>query len=105
MGTEKLLTVEDAAKVLLVKSTTVRKWLKAGKLKGMKMGRLWRVWKSELEAFLQEDEGKSQISERTWKSFYERMRMKDFMEVNHEGRIAVDRGQEAGIRGKLKTKN
>ena len=57
MGVEKLLTVEDAAKVLLVKPTTVREWLKAGKLKGMKMGRLWRVWKSELEAFLREDEG------------------------------------------------
>ena len=64
MGTEKLLTVEDAAKVLLVKPTTIRKWLKAGKLKGMKMGRLWRVWKSELEAFLREGEGKWQISER-----------------------------------------
>ena len=52
MGVEKLLTVEDAAKVLLVKPTTVREWLKAGKLKGMKMGRLWRVRESELEAFL-----------------------------------------------------
>jgi len=57
MGVEQLFTVEDAAKVLLVKPTTVREWLKAGKLKGMKMGRLWRVRESELEAFLQEDEG------------------------------------------------
>ena len=53
METEKLLTVEDAAKVLLVKPTTVREWLKAGKLKGVKVGnRLWRVRESELEAFL-----------------------------------------------------
>ena len=52
METEKLLTVKDVAKVLLVKPTTIRKWLKAGKLKGMKMGRLWRVRESELEAFL-----------------------------------------------------
>jgi len=53
MGTEKLLTVEDAAKVLLVKPTTVREWLKASKLKGVKVGnRLWRVRESELEAFL-----------------------------------------------------
>ena len=57
METEKLLTVKDAAKVLLVKPTTVREWLKAGKLKGVKMGRLWRVWKSELEVFLREGEG------------------------------------------------
>ena len=53
MGTEKLLTVKDAAKVLLVKPTTVREWLKAGKLKGVKVGnRLWRVRESELKAFL-----------------------------------------------------
>ena len=63
METEKLLTVKDAAKVLLVKPTTVREWLKAGKLKGIKVGnRLWRVRESELEAFLREGEGKSQIS-------------------------------------------
>ena len=52
METEKLLTVKDAAKVLLVKPTTIRKWLKASKLKGMKMGRLWRIWEGEMEAFL-----------------------------------------------------
>ena len=56
MRAGELLTVKGAAKVLLVKPTTVREWLKAGKLKGMKMGRLWRVQESELEAFLREDE-------------------------------------------------
>lgn len=52
MGAGKLLTPEDAAKALLVKPTTVREWLKTGKLKGIKVGRLWRVRESELEAFL-----------------------------------------------------
>ena len=52
METEKLLTVKDAAKVLSVKPTTIRKWLKTSKLKGMKMGRLWRIWEGEMEAFL-----------------------------------------------------
>jgi excisionase family DNA binding protein len=52
MGAEKLLTVEDAAKALLVKPTTIREWLKSGKLRGVKMGRLWRVRESEIEAFL-----------------------------------------------------
>jgi len=52
MGAEKLLTVEDAAKALLVKPTTVREWLKAGKLKGVKVGRLWRVRESDLEVLL-----------------------------------------------------
>ena len=69
MGAEKLLTVEDAAKVLLVKPTTVREWLKAGKLKGVKMGRLWRVRESELEAFLSEGEGKWQVPESELEAF------------------------------------
>ena len=56
MGAEKLLTVEDAAKVLLVKPTTIREWLKSGKLKGVKMGRLWRVRESDLETFIKEME-------------------------------------------------
>jgi excisionase family DNA binding protein len=56
MGAEKLLTPEDAAKVLLVKPETVREWLRSGKLKGVKVGRLWRVRESDLEAFLKEGE-------------------------------------------------
>ena len=69
MSAEKLLTTETVAKVLLVKPDTLRGWLRTGKIKGVKVGnRLWRVWKSELEAFLQEDEGKSQISVRDLKA-------------------------------------
>jgi excisionase family DNA binding protein len=49
---ERLLTPDDAAKALVVKSSTVREWLRAGKLKGMKMGRLWRIKESDLEEFL-----------------------------------------------------
>ena len=64
MSAEKLLTLDDVAKALLVKPDTLRGWLRTGKIKGVKVGSLWRVWKSELEAFLQEDEGKSQISVR-----------------------------------------
>ena len=56
MGAEKLLTPEDAAKALLVKATTVREWLKSGKLKGVKMGRLWRVRESDLDTFIKEME-------------------------------------------------
>jgi excisionase family DNA binding protein len=52
MGTERLLTPEDAAKALVVKSSTVREWLRTGRLKGVKMGRLWRVREGDLEEFL-----------------------------------------------------
>lgn len=52
MGTDRLLTPDDAAKALLVKSSTVREWLRTGKLKGVKMGRLWRIRESDLVEFL-----------------------------------------------------
>ena len=69
MSAEKLLTTETVAKVLLVKPDTLRGWLRTGKIKGGKVGnRLWRVRESELEAFLQKDEGKSQISVRDLKA-------------------------------------
>ncbi|MCX5888201.1 MAG: helix-turn-helix domain-containing protein [Deltaproteobacteria bacterium] len=56
MGAEKLLTPEDAAKALVVKPETVREWLRTGKLKGVKMGRLWRIREKDLENFLPGDE-------------------------------------------------
>lgn len=52
MGAEKLLTPEDAAKILLIKPDTLRKWLRTGKFKGVKIGWLWRIRESDLEAFL-----------------------------------------------------
>ncbi len=58
MGAEKLLTPEDAAQALVVKPETLRGWLRTGKLKGVKVGRLWRVRESDLEAFLKGGEGK-----------------------------------------------
>ena len=70
MNVEKLLTTEDVAKILLVKPDTLRKWLRTGKIKGVKIGsRLWRVWKSELKVFLREGEGKWQISEKDLEAF------------------------------------
>lgn len=49
---ERLLTPEDAAERLAVSSKTIRDWLRAGKLKGAKAGRLWRVREEDLEEFL-----------------------------------------------------
>jgi excisionase family DNA binding protein len=49
---EKLLTPEQAAEILQVNSATVREWLKKGKLKGIKVEKLWRIRQSDLESFL-----------------------------------------------------
>ena len=54
MGAEKLLTPEDAAKALVVKPETLRGWLRSGKIKGVKVGRLWRVRERDLEAFVEQ---------------------------------------------------
>jgi excisionase family DNA binding protein len=57
MAAEKLYTPEQAAEFLLVNSETVRLWLRTGKLKGLKAGRLWRVRESDLQDFLKPPPG------------------------------------------------
>lgn len=54
---EKLLTPEEAAERLSVSPKTLRDWLRAGTLKGIKAGNLWRVRESDLEAFLNRNAG------------------------------------------------
>lgn len=58
----KLLTPEEVAERLAVKPRTVRDWLKAGKLQGMKAGRLWRISEESLREFLEAGEAKGQVS-------------------------------------------
>lgn len=53
--TEQLLTPEEAAERLLVKAKTVREWLKSGKIKGVKMGRLWRIKLKDLDEFIEDN--------------------------------------------------
>lgn len=51
---EKLLTPEEVADRLRISRITVMDYLRAGRIKGRKVGRLWRVPASDLEAFLGE---------------------------------------------------
>ena len=43
MINNKVLTPEETAELLRVSSKTVRDWLRSGKLKGIKIGRQWRI--------------------------------------------------------------
>lgn len=52
--TERLMTPEQAADRLAVSPKTLRDWLRRGQLRGVKVGRLWRVREADLEAFIQE---------------------------------------------------
>lgn len=49
---ERLLTPEEAAERLAVSPKSIRKWLREGKLKGVRAGRLWRIRERDLEAFV-----------------------------------------------------
>ncbi len=49
---DRLLTPEEAAERLAVSPKSIREWLRQGKLKGVRAGRLWRIRERDLEAFL-----------------------------------------------------
>ena len=49
---EHLLTPERVAQLFAVRPKTIRDWLKRGRLKGMRAGRLWRIRERDLESFL-----------------------------------------------------
>lgn len=53
---DRLLTPDDAADRLAVSPKSIREWLRTGKLRGVKAGRLWRIRETDLEAFLVEPE-------------------------------------------------
>jgi len=57
MEDERFYTIKEVAELLKVSDGGVRKWLKTGKLKGIKLGRIWRIKKSDLEEFVNERRG------------------------------------------------
>ncbi len=52
---EELLTPEEVAAVMKVKVGTIKDWLRDGRLKGVKAGRLWRVRQEDMEAFIEDN--------------------------------------------------
>jgi len=52
-GLEKLLLPAEVARILRVTPRTVERYCKQGKLRAVKVGRLWRIPKSSLEEFLE----------------------------------------------------
>ncbi len=51
---EKYLTPEEVAELLAVSPKSIREWLRSGKIKGIKAGRLWRISPQALGGFLSE---------------------------------------------------
>lgn len=51
---EEILTAEQVAQILQVHPFTVLKFIKQGKLKASKLGRVYRIRKSDVDSFLDE---------------------------------------------------
>jgi excisionase family DNA binding protein len=49
---EKVYTTEEAAEHLRVKPITIRRYLKSGKLKGIKLGKEWRIPDSDMQGLI-----------------------------------------------------
>jgi uncharacterized protein len=60
---ETLLTPEEAAARISVSPRSIREWLRKGKIKGVKAGRLWRIREKELERFLGFESGKINVED------------------------------------------
>jgi len=50
--TEELLSMDEAISLLKTTRPTFYRWLKTGKLRGMKVGRQWRFYRNDVEGFL-----------------------------------------------------
>jgi excisionase family DNA binding protein len=50
MSENKYLTIEQVCDRLTIHRNTVEHWLRSGKLKGYRFGKLWRVKETDLEA-------------------------------------------------------
>ena len=51
---EKFFTTEQVANILQVHPFTILKYIREGKLKGIKLGRVYRIQESDIETFLEE---------------------------------------------------
>lgn len=49
---ERMYTSEEAAEHLKLKVITVRQYLAAGKMKGVKIGKEWRIPESDFQAYI-----------------------------------------------------
>jgi excisionase family DNA binding protein len=54
---EKYYSPEEIAEQFNLKPATVRKWIRQGKLKAIKLGRLWRIPEEELQRFIKAGQG------------------------------------------------
>lgn len=52
MNEEKYYSPNDIAKKFNIKADTIRKWIKQGKLRAIKLGDIWRISETALQDFI-----------------------------------------------------
>ena len=52
IATDELIDMEQAIALLKTTRPTFYRWLRAGKIKGMKAGRQWRFYRTDVERFI-----------------------------------------------------
>ncbi|MBU1445769.1 helix-turn-helix domain-containing protein [Patescibacteria group bacterium] len=50
----RLLTTEQVSQILQIHPFTVLKYIKSGKLKAIKLGRVWRISENDVDEFLED---------------------------------------------------
>lgn len=60
-----LLTTDEVAARLKVTKRTIYAWLKDGRLRGVKVGKFWRIWQADVDALLQRGEAADNGAHRT----------------------------------------
>ena len=54
--TDELLSMDQAIEILKTSRPTFYRWLREGKIRGMKLGRQWRFYRDDVERFLRGEE-------------------------------------------------
>ncbi|MBT9165129.1 MAG: hypothetical protein DDT22_01339 [candidate division WS2 bacterium] len=60
---EELLVIKEVAEYFKVTPDTIRKWIKKGKLRAIKVGKNWRVTVKDLERFVESGSSRMDIAE------------------------------------------
>jgi PTS system nitrogen regulatory IIA component len=56
MSQEQLMNIKEVARYLRVKDSTVYTWAQEGRLPALRLGRLWRFRRADLDAWLESKE-------------------------------------------------
>jgi len=57
-------STEEVSELYNIKPATIRKWIREGKLKAVKLGHLWRIREDDLKEFIKQDKKDS-----AWRMF------------------------------------